>query len=529
MKRMTSVTVALAVALCCLFVSENVQAAQVWPHPTSISQMVGVAYLDPKTFTITTNSNSQILQQAITRYLTGGLIFPFKAGSLPAGNTPVLKTVTITVQSSNEDLQLGVNEAYTLDLTLSGSVGNITAPTIWGAIRALETFSQVVDFNIAAGTYAVTTLPVQIQDNPRFEWRGLLIDTARHYLPVSTILRTIDALSYSKFNTLHWHAVDAESFPICSKQYPLLCGKGAYGNGMANYTQQQISQIVSYGKARGIRVVPEFDTPGHAYSWGFGYPQLVVNCPKYESNINNIPLDPTQDFTYDVISSLFTEMSTLFTDNCFHIGGDEVITGCWSNNANVTQWMSQHGMSSTTQLLQYYEDNLKTIMTNINKTTVAWEDLFDGGIKMPAQTIYEVWDESSAMGAITSAGFRAINAYGYYLDQQTPLPGATYYEWVDTWKAMYGHDPITGVSSHNANLVIGGEAVMFAEQVDETNFDSRVWPRACAVAERLWSPSTITDLNDATSRLVEHRCRLARRGIGAGPIAPDFCPLPTWF
>merc|ERR1712137_290867 len=497
----------------------------VWPKPSTISQGAGSVGINPSSLTITTNSSSSILQRAITRYQKN-LIFPMGV-SVSSSPEPVTFTqLTINVVSSSEDLQLGVDESYSLPIASGATSGSITAQTIYSAMRGLETFSQLVDWSDNTTSYSINCLPTSISDVPRFPWRGFLMDTARHYMDASTIYRTIDALAYSKFNTLHWHAVDAESFPVESKTYPLLSQKGAWAPS-AVYSQNFIESVVAYALDRGIRVVPEFDMPGHAYSWGKGYPDLTVTCPSYQSNINNVPLNPTLDSTYEMLGSFIPEMAQLFTDDCFHIGGDEVVYGCWNDNSQVTSWMNQKGYSDR-QTLQYFENQVTPIMTSANKTAVVWEDLFDDGIELPSNYIVEVWSDESTLQSLVKSGYRTISAYGYYLNNQEPVPGETTGQWVDTWKLMYQFDPLAGtnLTPTEEDLFLGGEAAMWAEQVDSVNYDSRVWPRACAVSERLWSQADVMDVSDATTRLTEHRCRLARRGIGASPIVPDYCSIP---
>merc|ERR1712137_1228073 len=494
----------------------------VWPKPSTISQGAGSVGINPSSLTITTNSSSSILQRAITRYQKN-LIFPMGV-SVSSSPEPVTFTqLTINVVSSSEDLQLDVDESYSLSIASGATSGSITAQTIYGAMRGLETFSQLVDWSDNTTSYSINCLPTIISDVPRFPWRGFLMDTARHYLLPSTIFRTIDALAYSKFNTLHWHAVDAESFPVVSETYPKLSQDGAWAPG-AVYSQNFITSVVLYAKERGIRVVPEFDMPGHAYSWGKGYPDLTVTCPEYSSNINNVPLNPTLNSTYEMLGSFIPEMAKLFVDDCFHIGGDEVVFGCWEDNTQVVNWMQQNGLDAV-GTLQYFEDMVAPIVSGAGKNAVVWEDLYDDGVTLPSNYIVEVWPDQSTLQSLVKAGYRSITAYGYYLNNQEPSPGETTSQWVDTWKLMYATDPLdeTSLTPSEVDLVLGAEAAMWGEQVESLNYDSRVWPRACAVAERLWSPQDVVDIDNATTRLTEHRCRIARRGVGASPIVPDYC------
>jgi hexosaminidase len=306
-----------------------------------------------------------------------------------------------------------------------------------------------------------------------------------------------------------------------------LSGKGAWAPGFT-YNQSVVQEIVAYAQQRGIRVVPEFDMPGHAYSWGYGYPNLTAVCPNYEANIENIPVNPTINFTYQVISAFMSQYSQIFTDNNWHIGGDEVITSCWAEDPSIESWMSSHKMKPI-QLLQYFENQLQPIVSQNNKIPVCWEDLFDNGIQVPSNTIIEVWSNKATLSKIVAQGYQGITAYGNYLNYQAPIQGVYVSQWENTWQTFYNNDPTAGLklSPTELNLVLGGEGAMWAEQVNSVNFDSRVWPRACAIGERLWSPQTVNSYQAAQPRLVEQRCRIARRGIGAGPIIPDFCPLPS--
>jgi len=423
----------------------------------------------------------------------------------------------------NPDLQLGVDESYNLTISSTGTA-TLRANRIWGALRGLESFSQLVDFDPKTTTYSVVDTPVTIVDQPRFQWRGLLMDTSRHFLDAATLYRTIDALAYNKMNTLHWHTVDAQSFPVESISYPNLTAAGAYHPTLAVYKQSFIKDVVAYGYQRGVRVVPEFDIPGHAYSWGNSYP-IRSQCPSnYAANINNYPLDPSSNQTLPIVQAFLAEMVKLFNDKTLHLGGDEVETVCWTQNPQVATWMQTQGFTTGEQVYQYFETAFAGYVQSFNRTLVVWQDVFNAGVSLADSTIVQIWEDQNTLAQVVGAGLKAITAFPYYLDKQVPVAGVTQYEWIDTWKNFYAIEPTSGVTK-NVDLILGGEACMWGEQVDGTVFDERVWPRASAVGERLWSPQNTTDVNDAKLRLIDFRCRLARRGINASPIAPDFCPL----
>ncbi len=312
-----------------------------------------------------------------------------------------------------------------------------------------------------------------------------MIDTARHVLPLSVIYRTLDAMSFNKFNVLHWHLVDAQSFPYVSASYPQLSEYGAWAPS-AVYTASDITSVIEYARARGIRVVPELDGPGHAAAWGFApdLKPIVANCPNLNHNINNIPLSPAapNNQTFEVVGAIYEEIGSLFPDNYFHLGGDEVVQDCWNQDPKVVAWMNENGVNSL-GLYQYFIDQLTQMATYSGsgpKTIINWEDPFDDGVNVPKSSVIEVWMDTATLNKVVAAGYTAILAAGYYLDQQIPDASQTWYEWQDTWKNFYANDPEAGMteaelSAPGAGKVIGGEACMWAEQVDESKSINLVW------------------------------------------------------
>ncbi|GAM21553.1 hypothetical protein SAMD00019534_047280 [Acytostelium subglobosum LB1] len=512
MKLLATLFVLVAV-LAAIEAQSQVAGPLITPYPRSVTFGSTTGLLNPQKFKITTSSSSSILAGAIQRY--SSLFFPFGNGA--ASSAPAA-TLNIKVASASETLDFGVSENYTISATTSSYT--ITADTIYGAMRGLETFSQLIAYTQSSNSYSIPFLPIVINDYPRFPWRGIMIDTGRHFQPASYIMHLIEGLSYSKFNTLHWHVTDTESF---GAEVPNSNVTNPY-NSVAVWSTADIQAIVAHGKSYGVRVVPEFDVPAHSYSWRYGAPDMFTNCPSYYNWMDQVPMSPASDNALDVVKSVFTEMSSLFVDSFFHTGGDELALDCWNEDPAVKAWMAQKGFS-TVQTEQYFEDYFTTVLQSLNRTKVVWNDPYSNGVALAKDTVVHVWDSTSLMQSIVNDGYRAIASFDYYLNDQIPVSGQTHYEWQDTWQDFYGADPLAGISS-NGHLVIGGEGCIWGEQADQFAVDVRVFPRALGISERLWSDESLTDVQSALTRIGALSCRISQRGIASGPLFPDFCLMP---
>lgn len=503
----------------------------VWPMPSSFTYGIEKLPVHAHGFEFDTSCSSFILRAALDRYQP--LCFPWGSPhSAPVG----LHRLSIIVANQSDDLPLGVDESYNLTVSDVNSPAVLSSVTVFGALRGLETFCQLVhpvsvdDVTGEASAYELAGAPIAISDSPRFPWRGLLIDTSRHFLPLPTLFRIINTMSFAKFNVFHWHIVDAQSFPIVSRTYPRL-SEAASWTPHSVYSFADVRQVVDFAKARGIRVVPEFDTPGHTASWGRGYPFLTANCPKVAADINSVALNPVNETTFRFVENLFAELSSWFDDEYFHVGGDEVDYDCWNEDPQISQYIKDHQWNNTFAFQQYLT-RLLDIVGGVNRTAVGWEELFTQGILHPGESaVVHIWKSGWVLHGAVHNGYRVLLSAGWYLDQETPSEEYVY-GFESTWRLFYKVEPINATlfTPDEISRVLGGEAAMWAEQVDEDTIDSRIWPRAAAVAERLWSPMSVADVDAATSRLMAFRCLLVARGIRANPILPDFCyrvPLPS--
>lgn len=425
----------------------------------------------------------------------------------------------VVVHSDSEDLQLGVDESYTLFVQKKDGqsiVGEATieANTVYGALRALETFSQLCTFDYGSKSVQVYRAPWYIRDSPRFAYRGLLLDTSRHYLPVDVIKQVIESISYAKLNVLHWHVIDRESFPLEVPSYPKLW-KGSYTK-WERYTVEDAIEIVSFAKTRGINVMAEVDVPGHAESWGAGYPNLWPSTSCKE------PLDVSKSSTFDVVSGILTDMRKIFPFELFHLGGDEVNTTCWSSTRHVKQWLQQHNMT-TKDAYQYFVLKAQEIAISKNWTPVNWEETFNTfPTKLNPKTVVHNWLGPGVCPKAVAKGFRCIfsNQGVWYLDH-LDVP----------WEDTYNAEPLEGINDvSQQKLVLGGEVCMWGETADTSDVQQTIWPRAAAAAERLWSRREATSARNgnltALPRLQYFRCLLNRRGVQAAPVTNFYARSP---
>jgi hexosaminidase len=398
------------------------------------------------------------------------------------------------------------DEGYTLDVTPNGAV--LAAATPYGALRGIETFLQLVEQRPTG--FAVAA--VRIEDRPRFPWRGLLIDAARHFMPVDAIERVLDGMAATKLNVLHWHLTDDQGFRVESRLFPRLHTMGSDGE---YYTQQQLRHVVAYARARGIRVVPELDMPGHVTAWLVGHLELAAAPGPYAIErrwgVFEPTLDPTRGDVYRFLDRFIGEMAAIFPDPCLHIGGDEVKPTQWDASPAIAAFKRKHDLESNEALQTHFNRRLLKILAKHGKAMVGWDEILQPDL--PPGAVVQSWRGAESLAAAATAGHRTILSSGYYLDHLKP---ASYH---------YAVDPLAGAAGSlppDARArVLGGEACMWAEYYSAEMIDGRVWPRAAAVAERLWSPAEVADVGDLYRRLELASARLEWDGLRhrSGPAA----------
>ncbi|XP_063626491.1 beta-hexosaminidase subunit beta-like isoform X1 [Cydia splendana] len=420
----------------------------------------------------------------------------------------------------------GMDESYHLTIA---EVSTLKSGSIWGILRGLQTVLH--SFYFSDDYRRILVNATEIYDYPRYSHRGLLLDTSRHYISLHNILLTLDAMEMNKMNVFHWHIVDDDSFPYQSKRFPELSEHGAYYPTMV-YSKADIVLVLKYARERGIRVIPEFDVPGHTVSWGASHPELVFTCPDqwYGTTTSGV-LNPILNSTYELLGDLIKEVQDLFPDKYLHVGGDEVNTKCWEKAPTIQAYLKEHNMTIT-ELFPIFVDRLFQLLGSRSQPIV-WEAIFEDVSSLPASTPVHVWKREPIKGneryddhgkhtvnKVLEAGNKVILSAPWYLDYLDK-----------TWEYYYnGTDPHAMVNDKSlAENILGGEACLWGERVDDRNIISRAWPRASATAEILWSSPPFDVPSEYhksvnSNRMEEHTCRMIRHDIGAQPPnGPGFC------
>src|ERR1700689_3741698 len=455
------------------------------PQPSHLSTQEGWLILSSSLVVVADHYTDARLDAAIARGL--GRIETQTGISISASPSAAAASGALTVsvdgpgqtnQSVDED------ESYSLDISPSGA--RLHAATVVGALRGLETFEQLVQTD-RTGYF----LPaVSIHDTPRFRWRGLMIDCGRHFISVEVLERTLDGMAAVKLNVFHWHLSEDQGFRIESKAFPKLTELGSDG---LFYTQEQAREIVAYARARGIRVVPEFQMPGHTSAWFVGYPDLASAPGPFhierKFGVFDPVMDPTRESTYKFLDTFIGEMAAIFPDHFMHIGGDENNGAEWKANPRIQDFMREHNLKDTAALQNHFNQRLLKLLEKHGKHMIGWDEILTPDL--PKDIMVQSWRGFDSLATGAKNGYGGILSAGYYLNLMS------------TAAAHYAIDPLpqdSDLSPEQQARILGGEACMWEEQTSTQSIDSRIWPRTAAIAERLWSPRNVNDVDDMYRR-----------------------------
>lgn len=407
-----------------------------------------------------------------------------------------------------------------------------------GLVWALQTLRQLLPVDAwlpgATGPWHLPTL--QVDDAPRYGWRGALLDVARHFVPFPDLMRHVEMLSAHKFNVFHLHLTDDEGWRMESVRYPLLTQLGAHreesanphngGDGTPNggfYTQAQLRALVAHASSLGITVVPEIDFPAHAASALRAYPEFgVTDAPPTETvegqSAGVINLAPaSMQFVFDV----WEEALEIFPSQVVHIGGDEVHPGPWEASPGVRALATRLGLGSTSDLQAWFSEQLVDWLAERGRTAMAWDETIQGDD--PPRVLAHYWREPADPSAAVRAGLDYVLApthhsyLDYYPSDSDDEPYCIGSE--VTLETVLGFDPEADLSPEALGSLRGISCQLWTEFLPTYSaMEYLFWPRACAFAEVAWAGAADPDQTGFMERLGVHLERLDALGVGYRPL-----------
>ncbi len=414
-----------------------------------------------------------------------------------AGAGPTVPLRIDLADYSERTPALGDDESYQLRIAADGVL--IRAPGTAGALHALATLAQLSDGN--------GHLPsVRIEDAPCFPWRGLMLDPARRFISLNTLLNTLDAMAFYKLNVLHLHLTDDQGFRFQSQAYPKLASH-------QSYSPEQLRVLVAAAGERAIRVVPELDMPGHVTSWLCAHPewgpQPAEVSPSRQFGPHEAVLNPADEAVYQAIDTLFGEFAELFPDAFIHIGGDEVNPAWWNDSAEISAYRSERNLRTLGTLQSRFLERIAELAARRGKRVLGWDEVLTGGA--PTNLVVQSWRGATARGRALATGHDCVVSSGYYLDlfypadvhhryapdaaegellaQEDALPNdprfshvAAGLKWAEGWRLA--------ASEAGSGKVLGGEACLWSELVTDELLPVRLWSRMPVLADRFWSNRT---------------------------------------
>jgi hexosaminidase len=546
--------------------------AAIWPKPAEYTSGTSVVWLSPNVQTLyapyvspslysrgfnrvqnSTTSSGKIIQAALDRFKTRALqskFVPWKFSprgtafepQVEAGQ-PSISTITVNDAPPGVSNSTAIDESYTLTLSADGTV-LITAASASGVVHALDTLSQLFYTHSAGGIYTPLA-PVSVQDKPFYEHRGLNLDISRNWQSPGDVKRTIDGMGFNKFNRLHLHATDGQSWPLEIPSLPSLAAKGAYGPGLT-WSVEALQDVQEYAAYRGIQAFLEIDSPGHTAAIAYSYPDLIAafNQQPWAAYANEPPSGQLKLNSPDV----YTFFDTLYADLLprvasfapyFHTGGDELNQNVYSLDPTV----KSNDASVIRPLLQKFIDHIHQNVRAQGLTPVVWEEmLLVWNLTLPTDVVVQAWLSQDSLGQILAKGHKALFGdythwyldcgFGQWVDPIQSNPNTPivppYTDWCNpykSWREIYSFDPRVNISAEAQKNILGGEVHMWGELTDPVNLDGKIWPRASAASEILWTgPTGPAGVDESvTRRLAEMRERMVDRGFEPGMVQMEWC------
>jgi hexosaminidase len=371
------------------------------------------------------------------------------------------------------------------------------------------------------------TAPVpcaEIEDKPRFGWRGMLLDCGRHFMSLALVKRYIDLLAYHKMNVFHWHLTEDQGWRLEIKRYPRLTEVGAWRtqNGKKYggfYTQEQVKEVVAYAKTRYVTVVPEVEMPGHSVAVLAAYPEYSCTgrpiAVETHWGVFNDVLCPGKETTFEFVQNILDEVCALFPSTYIHIGGDECPKYYWKTCPNCQARIKAEGLKDENELQGYFTRRIDEYMLSKGRHIIGWDEILEGGVSKTA--VVQSWRGLAGAVAAAKQGNAVISSPWdgtYFYCPQVAEEVRINYRTLNSLEKAYAFEPVPPeITPRQASLIMGGECCMWAEYTQEFEVDPQMFPRLSAFAEAIWSPAGAKNFADFSTRLGKHWSRLDALGV----------------
>jgi hexosaminidase len=509
------------------------------PWPQKVTLHAGAFKLTPD-IGIYVDYASRETGKFLTERLRQSTGYPLKAHTKFVSSTAMKDGILLTTKDANTNLGA---EGY--ELTIAPDSIVIRAPTQAGLFYGAQTLFQLLPPEIFSANLVTNVdwqMPcVQIEDWPRFKWRGLMLDVSRHFYNKSEVETILDAMALHKLNMFHWHLTDDQGWRIEIKKYPKLTQIGAWRAGVGFgldpksttaygpderyggfYTQDDIREVVKYAAARHIAIVPEIEMPGHATAALAAYPQFSCTggpfTPPLVGGVFNGIYDPAKEETFQFLDDVLTEVFQLFPGRYVHIGGDEVPKDTWKNNPECQALMKREGLKNEDELQSWFIRRMQKFVSAHGRTMIGWSEILQGGLAQNAAVMD--WIGGGAEAA--SAGHDVVmspTAY-CYLDfyqssNHVAEPKAAAWGGPLTLSKVYSFDLMpTNLPPQLQSHILGTQGNLWTEWVPNLKHaEYMIFPRECAIAEITWSSESSHNWDDFMRRLQIHALRLDELNI----------------
>ncbi|THD80530.1 MAG: beta-hexosaminidase [Phenylobacterium sp.] len=526
----------LATSLIASAAAAQTATVNVVPQPLSVQPIGGGARLVDGMPIIAPAGDPGAM--AAARYLSA-LLLRTRGLTLPVLTAPTPRALSAAILISRAPAPIG--EAYALEVA-EGKV-TITAKDDAGLFYGAVTLWQMATVDGGRGPASLSG--VQIQDAPRFAWRGLMIDSARHFQPPAEIEKLIDAMALHKLNVLHWHLSDDQGWRLEIRKYPRLTTVGAWRkpepgspDGAARYggfyTQAQVREVVAYAAARHVTIVPEIEMPGHALSALLAYPQFGAGAaPAVADQVKwgGFPYVYGVDGkTFGFIEDVLSEVMTLFPGRYIHVGGDEAERERWSASPAAQARMAAMGAQDPAALQAYFTQHIASFLDAHGRRLVGWDEILLGG-ELPADAVVTSWHGIDGGIAAANKGHDAVLAPApiFYFDnrQGTSAAEPPGRGWLVRLQDVYGFEPIPPTLPAAAvPHILGVQGNIWTEHVrTSADLEAMAFPRAAALAETGWTASARKDWAGFFRRLPAELARDRALGLNVDPAAVSVLPV----